>query len=163
VLSKAHAVDVAWVAALLTFLIISRTYFFSSETTRHLLASLFCILIFAPAALVPRQGGAQRILAHPAVTWLGVASYGIYLYHGPVLNELRSLGVRIGTHGLITYLSLLAVTLPIVIGLSAASYFLLERPIISWGKRFGGPAARPLPDAPPVPASPAELATAKLG
>jgi peptidoglycan/LPS O-acetylase OafA/YrhL len=167
VLSKAHAVDVAWIGALLTFLIISRTYFFSSETTRHLLASLFCILIFAPTALVPRQGGAQRILAHPAVTWLGVASYGIYLYHGPVLNELRSLGVRIGTHGPVTYLSLLAATLPIVIGLSAASYFLLERPIMRWGRRVeGSPAARDgggrgvatSADAVAVPAAPTEVA-----
>lgn len=133
-LSREHAVNLAWLAAGITFVIVSRTYFFSSETTRHLLASLLCILIFAPAALVPRQGGVQRILVHPAVTWLGVASYGIYLYHGPVMNELRSLDVRIGTHGLISYLSLLAATLPIVVGLSSASFFLLERPIMRWGR-----------------------------
>ncbi len=157
-LSCRYAVEVAWGAALLTFMIIARTYFFSSETTRHLLASLACVLIFAPAALVGgreqrargrdqqvggpgtlarRHESIQRILAHPAVTWLGITSYGIYLYHGPALNELRELGVRIGSDGLLTYLSLLAVTLPLVIALSAASYCLMERPIMRWGRRLG--------------------------
>lgn len=162
-LSRRHAVTVAWAGALLTFLLISRTYYNSSETTRHLLAALMCFLIFAPAALVgSRRGGSiQRILAQPAVAWLGVASYGIYLYHGPVLNELRSLGVRIGTDGLVTYLSLVAAAFPVVIGLSCASYFLLERPIMRWGRRLerrsGGriPAAPAVPDIPSVPAIPA--------
>jgi peptidoglycan/LPS O-acetylase OafA/YrhL len=72
-----------------------------------------------------------------------VTSYGIYLYHGPVLNELRSLGLRIGTHGLLTYVSLVAITLPIVIGLSSASYYLLERPLMRLGRRQRPPAALP--------------------
>jgi peptidoglycan/LPS O-acetylase OafA/YrhL len=164
-LSKDHVADAAWIAALLTFLIISRVYFFSSETSRHLLASLFCILIFAPAALTPRRGRLQQLLALRTVAWLGVASYGIYLYHGPVLNELRSLGVRLGTHGLVTYLSLLAATLPIVIALSSASYFLLERPIMRWGRGPGRPtgSAGVAPDVVSVPSVPAEVATAKAG
>ncbi len=145
-LSRKYAVEVAWGAALLTFLVIARTYYTSSETTRHMLASLFCVLVFAPAALVPRRGRIQQILARPSIAWIGVTSYGIYLYHGPVLNELRSLGVRIGTEGLLAYLSLLAVALPVVIGLGAASYFALERPLMRLGRR-----RRATPAAPTVP------------
>jgi peptidoglycan/LPS O-acetylase OafA/YrhL len=165
-LSRRHAVTVAWVGALLTFLLISRTYYSSSETTRHLLAALMCFLVFAPAALVgQRVGGVQRLLAYPAVTWLGVGSYGIYLYHAPVLNELRSLGVRIGSDGLVTYLSLVAAALPIAIGLSCASYFLLERPVMRWGRRLERRPERqlaPTPAPSTVPAASPEMATADL-
>ncbi len=142
-LSRKHAVEIAWGAALLTFLIIARTYYSSGETTRHMLASLLCVLIFAPAALVPRRGRIQQVLAKPLIAWIGVTSYGIYLYHGPVLNELRSLGLRIGTHGLLTYVSLVAIALPIVIGLSSASYYLLERPLMRLGRRQRPPAVLP--------------------
>lgn len=138
-LSRRHAVGVAWGAAAATFLIIARTYYTTDETTRHLLALVLCALIFTPAALVPEQRGPQRFLAARAAAWLGVASYGIYLYHGPVLNELRELGFRLGTAGPITYLSLVAVTLPVVVALSCASYYVLELPIMRWGRRIGSP------------------------
>jgi peptidoglycan/LPS O-acetylase OafA/YrhL len=161
-LSRKHAVEIAWMAALLTFLIIARTYYSSGETTRHLLASLLCMLIFAPAALVPRRGRIQQLLARPVIAWIGVTSYGIYLYHGPVLNELRSLGLRLGTHGLLTYLSLVAVALPIVIGLSSTSYYLLESPIMSWGRRVKRPLSRSQAGQSPIATqAPAEAATAE--
>lgn len=163
-LSRKHAVSVAWGAAAVTFLIIARTYYTTGETTRHLLAVVLCGLIFAPAALVPQQRGPQRFLAARMAAWLGVASYGIYLYHGPVLNELRNLGIRLGTSGTLTYLSLVAVTLPVVIGLSSASYYLLERPIMRWGRRSrfsSGPTDAQAAE--PLGSGTAALAAAKAG
>lgn len=158
-LSRRHAVPLAWAAAGLTFLIIARTYYVTGETTRHLLALVFCALIFAPATLVPEHGRLQRILAHGKLAWLGVASYGIYLYHGPVLNELRTLGVRLGTNGLLTYVSLLLVALPIVIALSSVSYYLMERPLLRLGRRPPGKPSAALALSPLQP-GPAEAAVA---
>lgn len=134
-LHRRHAGSVCWGAAAITFVILARTYYVTGETTRHLLALVFCAFVFAPAALAPRQRGPHQVLARRRLAWLGVISYGIYLYHGPVINELEALGVRLGTHGLLTYLSLVAVTLAIVIPLGAASYRLLEHPLMRWGRR----------------------------
>jgi peptidoglycan/LPS O-acetylase OafA/YrhL len=147
-LSRKHAVSLAWGAAAVTFLIIARTYYTTGETTRHLLALLFCALIFTPAALVPDRTGAQRLLTRPSVTWLGVISYGVYLYHAPVLNELRSLGIRLGSHGLLAYVSLLAVAIPLTVAVGAISFYVLEQPLMRWGRRphrlsARGPAALP--------------------
>jgi peptidoglycan/LPS O-acetylase OafA/YrhL len=47
-----------------------------------------CLLLLGPMILdlYLRQGSrAARLLSHPALCWVGVRSYGIYLWHIPVL------------------------------------------------------------------------------
>jgi peptidoglycan/LPS O-acetylase OafA/YrhL len=57
------------------------------------------------------------------MAWLGLISYGIFLWHFPVLLTLR-------THGTTGFFALLAAGLAITIPVSAASYYLLERPVM---------------------------------
>jgi len=69
-----------------------------------------------------------RLLAHPLVRWLGARSYGLYLWHWPVLV----LGARLFGHR-----SLLVVIAEVVISLllAAASYRWIERPVQRYGYR----------------------------
>ena len=39
-----------------------------------------------------RRGLARRILALPVLAWLGMISYGIYLWHLPVMSGAREIG-----------------------------------------------------------------------
>ena len=47
-----------------------------------------CLLLLAPMILdlyLRQESWSSRALAHPVLRWLGVRSYGIYLWHIPVL------------------------------------------------------------------------------
>lgn len=69
-------------------------------------------------------GGPRRILAAPPVAWLGLISYGIFLWHYAVAAELGGMGVELG------FWPLLAVTCAISVAAGAASYYALERPVL---------------------------------
>lgn len=52
--------------------------------------ALYPLLPVLVAALAPGRGGAARLLAGPALHWLGRVSYALYLVHVPVLNAARA-------------------------------------------------------------------------
>ena len=70
-----------------------------------------------------------RLLCHPRVVWVGMISYGLYLWHVPVLDLVgRRMSSNAGaapltTVGLTWLLVLVGGTL-----LGAASWYLVERP-----------------------------------
>ncbi|HYF44866.1 MAG TPA: acyltransferase, partial [Acidimicrobiales bacterium] len=75
-----------------------------------------------------------RALGHPVVRWFGVVSYGVYLWHTLVIRELRprlvdDLGMGTG------FWPALVLTLAGTAVLAAVSWYVLERPIINWGRR----------------------------
>lgn len=75
----------------------------------------------------PRGLGVERLLSTRPLTWIGDISYGIYLWHGPVV--VFALLWRNETHlSLIEGLAVLAVT----IGLAAISRSLIERRLSRW-------------------------------
>jgi peptidoglycan/LPS O-acetylase OafA/YrhL len=124
----------------------------------HLSFGLIAALLLLPAVLGDRSGGLpRRALANPVVAWLGLVSYGIFLWHYVVVIELAErtdAGFGIGL------LATLAFSIPI----AAASYYLLERPLLRLKyRRFrdwrtivrGGP--DPAPPQPPA-ASPTQSA-----
>ena len=93
------------------------------------------LLLMLPAVVGWEEGGAPRaLLGRPAVAWTGLVSYGIFLWHYPVVLELTDAGVD-------TFAPLLAATLAITIPIAAASYYALERPLLRLKYRARGSTA----------------------
>jgi peptidoglycan/LPS O-acetylase OafA/YrhL len=88
-----------------------------------LLSALSAAAMIVAAACVPR-GPIARLLSLRVLVWIGTISYGAYLWHYPVFVYLDS--EQTGLNGL----SLLALRFAATLALAAASYYLVERPII---------------------------------
>jgi peptidoglycan/LPS O-acetylase OafA/YrhL len=69
-------------------------------------------------------GPLAQVLSWRPLVWVGTVSYGAYLWHYPIFIYLD--GARTGLQGL----SLLAVRSAATFGLAAASFYLVERPVI---------------------------------
>jgi peptidoglycan/LPS O-acetylase OafA/YrhL len=67
------------------------------------------------------------------LAWVGLVSYGVYMWHVPLLLFARSIGVF--PH---SYAVRLAVILGPVLLAAAASWYLVERPAIAWAARPRG-------------------------
>lgn len=81
----------------------------------------------------PQRGALFALLAWPPLVWLGKLSYGIYLWHYPVVRLLRA-------H--MEWPWTLAIGLPLSAALAALSFFTVERWALAWRNR-ARPAAAP--------------------
>jgi peptidoglycan/LPS O-acetylase OafA/YrhL len=87
-----------------------------------------------------RRNGVRRVMALPALAWLGAISYGIYLWHWPLLMKLSDWGLaRSHTFQPEIRWAIAGIGLSILLG--ALSYYLVERPALSF-KRLVPAAAR---------------------
>ncbi len=97
----------------------------AAEQLLYAAISFFLIL---PAVFGEDAGGwPRRILANRFVAWMGAISYGIFLWHQPLLGEMA----RRGAAGLIDgwpFLSLFLVILPVSLLCGWLSFVLIERP-----------------------------------
>jgi peptidoglycan/LPS O-acetylase OafA/YrhL len=83
------------------------------------------LLLLAPVIFTDdRERLAQRIAGAPAVAWLGLVSYGIFLWHFPIVLWIGRV------RGTWSFLGLLAATLSISVACAAVSYYALERPLM---------------------------------
>lgn len=78
-----------------------------------------------------RTTGPGAVLAWAPLVWIGKLSYGIYLFHYPLLWVLRDRGIS-EDHA--TYV--FAVAMALSTALAAASYYLVEQPALRLRKRF---------------------------
>ncbi|MBF6555137.1 MAG: acyltransferase [Acidimicrobiales bacterium] len=76
------------------------------------------------AAVCVRGGVMARLLSLAPLVWLGTISYGAYLWHYPVYLFLDA------QHTGLTGIALLAVRFALTFVLAAASYYLVERPVM---------------------------------
>jgi peptidoglycan/LPS O-acetylase OafA/YrhL len=90
----------------------------------HVLSGVVAALLVLPAVFGERSGGlVRRVLSWPVLAWLGLISYGLFLWHASIAFHLVSLGVQ-------RWWSLLVCTLAIATTCAAISYYVVERPIL---------------------------------
>lgn len=102
------------------------------------------VALLAPAVFGDGAGGVpRRLLAFPLLAWLGAISYGIYLWHYPIVQRVTvgpSMEGFPGGNGW----AIAAVSVPIVIACAALSYHLVERPLLRRKPR--APRREPMPE-----------------
>lgn len=100
----------------------------SATEFRHGL--LIVVAVAAAAVIVPtaldQDGPVARVLEVRPLVWLGVISYGVYLWHWPVFLVLN--GERTGWAGYPLFAARCAATL----GAAALSWWLIEQPVRRW-------------------------------
>ena len=115
----------------------------SQWVIQHVLAGAVALLLVLPAVFGHTQGGwPRRLMAWPVLAWLGLVSYGIYLWQGGVVLEAWRQGARDWVPGA-PFLVMTAVTLAGTVVLAALSYYLIERPAMRWKYRGRSPRATP--------------------
>ncbi|HEU4977715.1 MAG TPA: acyltransferase [Solirubrobacteraceae bacterium] len=101
----------------------------------HACYALCAFLLLLPAVFGDWAGGwPRRILAARPLPWLGLVSYGIFLWHAPIMLWLDDRGAQGWLPGS-GFLSLMLVTAAIVIPIAAASYYVVERPALRFKDR----------------------------
>jgi peptidoglycan/LPS O-acetylase OafA/YrhL len=120
-------------------------------TTNQQLYRHVCFLIVAVALVTPAVVGAwsggwvRRFLAHRVVGYVGLVSYGIYLWHQAIITWISD-----ALHGTTDpsdpfrwsvwhppFLVFVAIVLALCVAVSSLSYFLVERPIMQRGRSIG--------------------------
>ncbi|MGO9872988.1 MAG: acyltransferase family protein [Acidimicrobiia bacterium] len=100
----------------------------------NLCDTLIGFFVVIPAVLGPQHHGAiRRVLRSRTVTFLGVISYGLYLWHWFLLEVVQEdwLGWPL-RHG--NWVVVFLAGFPVVLAAAAASWYLLERPILRWAR-----------------------------
>ena len=98
---------------------------------KHVLFAVVGAALVASAVLAtPGRGVVGRVLGNRLALWLGLISYGIYLWHVTVLQVLEDLGFQRSLH-FHPFLVVTAVTLVATSAIAAASWYLAERPLLS--------------------------------
>ena len=102
------------------------------------------VALLAPAIFGDSAGGApRRVLALPLLGWLGTISYGIYLWHYPVIQRVTDGPSMEGFPGGSPW-RIAAISVPIVIACAAVSYYGLERPVLRRRPRMPTPETQPV-------------------
>ena len=102
-------------------------YTFAQAFGAHLISGLIGACVVLPALFSTRA---------PAVaTWLGLVSYGIYLWHFTIIQKLHDEGIE-------SWLPLTLVSVPVTIALAAASFYVVERPALRFKDGFRGAPSR---------------------
>ncbi|MEO5608578.1 MAG: acyltransferase [Ornithinibacter sp.] len=104
----------------------------SESAVKHLGYTVVAALIVAPSVLGARTP-VSRILSSRVLVYLGTISYGIFLWHLPIMFRVREvLGLDVFAHG---FWVTVVVTFAFSALVSAASWHLLEAPVQSWARR----------------------------
>jgi peptidoglycan/LPS O-acetylase OafA/YrhL len=108
----------------------------------NLCQTMLGFFLVVPAVLGPQEHGTiRRILRSRVLVFLGVVSYGVFLWHWFILDivQLDWLGwpLRDGN-----WVVVLALGLPVVVAAATASWYIVERPVLRWAHaltrdRFG--------------------------
>jgi peptidoglycan/LPS O-acetylase OafA/YrhL len=93
-----------------------------------IIVAVAAVLVVAPVA-THQCGLVARGLALPPLAWLGLISYGVYLWHWPIFLVLN--GERTGLTGL----PLFVVRALATVAIATASWWFIEQPVRRWRPR----------------------------
>jgi peptidoglycan/LPS O-acetylase OafA/YrhL len=122
---------VYWLAAALVFVVMARIlpaitgpFVRDQQLFAFICFGLVSLLLMLPPILAP-DGLARAVLGNRLIAWVGLVSYGIFLWHIAVIRLVDdSIGASLPF--VVRLPAVLALTIPI----AAASYYLLERPLL---------------------------------
>jgi peptidoglycan/LPS O-acetylase OafA/YrhL len=101
----------------------------------HLIFPLIGFLLALPAVFGdPRRGLPRRVLGNPLLAWVGLVSYGVFLWHQPLMTPLLNHGGDDIIPGM-PFVSLLVSLTAVTLAIAAASYYIVERPILRFKDR----------------------------
>ena len=111
----------------------------------RLLYVVFAVLIVVPAVFARQdRGPVARVFANPVAIWLGLVSYGIYIWH----EAWQDIYLRITDQPVLNanFLGMMALDRRGDGAHRAVSWYVVERPAIRWGSRprSAGGGARPI-------------------
>ena len=108
--------------------------FLQQQVVWYVLGPLAALPLLAPAVFVAEGGWPRRLLARRSLMWLGLVSYGIFLWHAGVLIALADIGVAgaLTPDGLIPFFVLV---FAISVACGGASYYWIERPFYALKNR----------------------------
>jgi peptidoglycan/LPS O-acetylase OafA/YrhL len=138
---------IAWLVAFLAFVAVSTQIGLTGEFgehvdrseffARHYLFTVVAIGLLLPAFFGdPSNGLVRRVLANRVLLWLGIVSYGIYLWHSAVYEQLtrwRFGEIAEATHRYIWFFAAAAASALV----AAASYYVVERPALKLKRLVG--------------------------
>jgi peptidoglycan/LPS O-acetylase OafA/YrhL len=95
----------------------------------HIWQALIAAAVVFPAAFPHPEGRGlpARVLSIPSVAWLGLISYGLFLWADPLKRMFEHFGFN---HTIAPLLTITAATLACAIVAGAISYYLVERPFL---------------------------------
>jgi peptidoglycan/LPS O-acetylase OafA/YrhL len=125
----------------------------------HLTYGAVSLLLVVPAVWGDRLGGLpRRFLRLRVMAWLGLVSYGLFLWHGRWTQFFIEEGAggwlpQVGS----AFVVMLVLVLAVSLACASASYYLVERPILRYkdGFRRRRPASGPEPTPAPAERQPA--------
>jgi peptidoglycan/LPS O-acetylase OafA/YrhL len=120
---------------------LSSAFVFAQKTTVaqdlgvYALSGVLAAALAVPAAFARSPSGAvNRILSARPVAWLGLISYGVFLYHFPIAQKLNG-GYTTGGDATVRFVWLTAATAALAVIAGALSYYVIERPLLHLKER----------------------------
>jgi peptidoglycan/LPS O-acetylase OafA/YrhL len=132
---------VPWLGAAVLFLVVSKGIGLTGSLrdhvsdvqylARHYLYGAIALGILLPAVFGdPERGLIRRLLGWPPLLWIGLVSYGAFLYHFALLGQLKDWGFGSVAADVSPYLWF-PVALAGALAIAAVSWYCFERPVLS--------------------------------
>ncbi len=152
-------VAACWAGAVATFWFVSTqldlpifpTFSPAQAFVVRVLYVVFATLMVVPAVLSKAaKGPVGAVFANPVAIWLGLISYGIYIWH----EAIQDLYLRLTDQQVLnsSFVGMLVVTVVASVAIASVSWYVVERPAMRWGARLGRRAQGSEPE--PEPAQP---------